>query len=151
MDAILFFDGAAQCNPGPAGAGWAIKDRAGKLLTKGNMYLGEQTNNIAEYTALIEGLKEARKLKIKKLIVAGDSNLVISQLKGDFKVKTASLRPLFEEALAVMQDFKEVDLNWIPREENAIADAESRVAIESYFKESGGVLGTILNKHKFKQ
>lgn len=151
MQAILFFDGAAQCNPGPSGAGWAIKDKTGKILLKAHVYLGEKTNNFAEYTALIEGLKSARGLKIQALVVAGDSNLVISQLNGNFKVRTPALRPLFEEACLLANEFAEIEFNWIPREENELADAESRLAIEEHFKQGGGVLDSILKRHKFKK
>lgn len=149
MRAILFFDGAAICNPGHAGAGFVLKDVEGKVLDKGSKYLGKQTNNFAEYTALINGLECAISHGCKDLIVCGDSNLVIQQMVGDFKVKTETLRPLHQEATDLTRNIPTISFYWIPREENVEADEQSRIALEKEM--SNGVLNSILKKHKFKK
>lgn len=151
MKALLYFDGASTGNPGPSGAGWVINDSKGVTIKKGNKFLGDQTNNFAEYHGLILGMEAAKECGIKDLIVVGDSNLVISQVNGKFKVKTESLIPLFSKAKELQFEFKSIEFHWIPREENQWADRESNQAIEKHFEEQGGVLGSILNKHGFQK
>ena len=126
----LFTDGAARGNPGPAGAGAVIYNPGGHVMAKIGKFLGESTNNVAEYTGLILGLKRARAMGIKELDVFSDSELLVKQLAGDYAVKADHLKPLHEEALALLRQFPDVHVAHIPREENVAADEMSNRAID---------------------
>lgn len=126
----LFTDGAARGNPGPAGAGAVLLSPEGHVVAKVGKFLGDTTNNVAEYTGLILGLKRARAMGIKELDVLSDSELMVKQLSGEYAVKAEHLRPLFEEARALLRAFPDAKLRHIPREENALADAMSNRAID---------------------
>ncbi len=124
------FDGGARGNPGPAGFGVVIRAADGTpIVTVGN-YIGTATNNVAEYSGLIEGLSRAAELKLKHIDVFGDSELVIKQMKGVYKVKNEGLKPLWEQARAIVQEFDRVSFSHIPREENAHADKLYNKAID---------------------
>jgi ribonuclease HI len=126
----LFTDGAARGNPGPAGAGAVIISAEGHVVAKIGKYLGETTNNVAEYTGLILGLKRAKAMGLRELEVLADSELVVKQLTGEYQVKADHLRPLHDEAKALMKGFDVIDLRYIPREENEAADEMSNRAID---------------------
>lgn len=126
----LFTDGAARGNPGPAGAGAVIVSPDGHIVAKVGKFLGDETNNVAEYMGLIIGLKRAKAMGIKELDVLSDSELLVKQLKGEYAVKAEHLRPLHDEARVLLKGFSEVELRHIPREENAQADAMSNRAID---------------------
>jgi len=126
----LFTDGAARGNPGPAGAGAVIISPEGHVVAKVGKYLGETTNNVAEYTGLILGLKRAKAMGLRELEVLADSELVVKQLTGEYQVKADHLRPLHDEARALMKGFDVIDLRYIPREENEAADEMSNRAID---------------------
>lgn len=135
MKHFLFTDGASVGNGGDSGAGFLIKDHQRNVLREGCKYLGEQTNNFAEYTALILGMELALEMGIEELVCCADSNLIVQQMKGDFEVKTATLRPLKKQADTLAGNFKFIAFEWIPREENAEADALSEQAIADYRKD----------------
>jgi ribonuclease HI len=126
----LFTDGAARGNPGPAGAGAVILNPAGHVMAKIGKFLGESTNNVAEYTGLILGLKRAKAMGIKELDVFSDSELLVRQLAGDYAVKADHLKPLHDEAKQLLSAFAEVEVAHIPREENEAADEMSNRAID---------------------
>lgn len=126
----LYTDGAARGNPGPAGAGWAVLDPEGNCVLEGKKYLGETTNNQAEYQALVLALKEALKLGRKGLEVFADSELMIRQLKGEYKVKNEGLKPLHTEALLTLKQFQTYALHHVPREKNKTADRLANEAID---------------------
>jgi ribonuclease HI len=126
----LYTDGAARGNPGPAGAGAVIVSPGGHVVAKIGKFLGESTNNVAEYTGLILGLKRARAMGIKELDVFSDSELLVKQLAGDYAVKADHLKPLYDEAQALLRGFPDVHVAHIPREENAAADEMSNRAID---------------------
>jgi ribonuclease HI len=126
----LYTDGAARGNPGPAGAGAVIVSPGGHIVAKIGKFLGDSTNNVAEYTGLILGLKRARAMGIKELDVFSDSELLVRQLSGDYAVKAEHLRPLHDEAQALLRAFPDVNVAHIPREENAAADEMSNRAID---------------------
>lgn len=126
----LFSDGAARGNPGPAGAGAVILNPAGHVMAKIGKFLGESTNNVAEYTGLILGLKRAKAMGIKELDVFSDSELLVKQLTGDYAVKADHLKPLHDEAKQLLAAFVEVEVSHIPREENQAADEMSNRAID---------------------
>ena len=126
----LFTDGAARGNPGPAGAGAVIISPDGHVVAKVGKYLGETTSNVAEYTGLILGLKRARAMGLRELEVLADSELIVKQLSGEYQVKADHLRPLHDEAKALIAGFDKIDLRHIPREENEAADEMSNRAID---------------------
>ncbi|MGC3997823.1 MAG: ribonuclease HI family protein [Anaeromyxobacter sp.] len=126
----LYTDGAARGNPGPAGAGAVIVNADGHIMAKVGKFLGESTNNVAEYMGLILGLKRAKAMGIKELEVLSDSELLVKQLAGDYAVKAEHLVPLHQEAQQLIQAFQWIQVRHIPREENAQADAMSNRAID---------------------
>jgi len=126
----LFADGASRGNPGPAGAGAVIISPDGHIVAKVGKFLGEETNNVAEYMGLILGLRRAKAMGIKELDVLADSELMVKQLNGDYAVKADHLKPLFEEARALFKAFSEIEIRHVPREQNAQADAMSNRAID---------------------
>lgn len=129
----LFFDGASSGNPGPSGVGYAIFDKDSKKLFSSGLFTGIVTNNVAEYSAVIFGLKTCQNLGIRKLVAYGDSQLVINQLNKKFQVKTQHLWKYFNEASTLMQSFESIELKAVPREQNAVADALSKKGV-SLFK-----------------
>ncbi|TMA31611.1 MAG: ribonuclease HI family protein [Deltaproteobacteria bacterium] len=125
----VFSDGAARGNPGPAGAGAVIKDASGKVLQRLKKALGKTTNNVAEYKGLILGLRKAQELGAREVEVRADSELMIKQLNGKYAVRNEGLKPLYNEAKALLETFK-WNAEHIPREENAEADEMSNRAID---------------------
>jgi ribonuclease HI len=126
----LYCDGAARGNPGPAGAGAVIVNPAGHIVAKVGKFLGDETNNVAEYVGLILGLKRAKAMGIRDLEVLADSELVVKQVNGEYAVKAEHLQPLHAEAVALLKAFEQIEIRHIPREENAQADAMSNRAID---------------------
>jgi len=122
MECILYTDGGARNNPGPAGAGFVIQDKRGKIVATGKKYLGERTNNEAEYEALILGLKKAIELGIEEIQVSMDSELVVRQMNRDYKVKDLELSKLFLKVWNLAGQFKKISYHHIPREKNTLAD-----------------------------
>ena len=130
MKAILFADGAARGNPGPAGAGAVLLDGDGHVLAELTKSLGHTTNNVAEYTALIIGLEEAKRRGVDDLEVHMDSKLVVEQMNGRWKIKHPNMKPLAIRAGELWGSFARRSISHIPREENLIADALSNRAID---------------------
>jgi ribonuclease HI len=128
----LFTDGAARGNPGPAGLGVVLEDDRGLRLWGGHRYVGTATNNQAEYMALIEGLQQAARWKPDRLEVYMDSQLVVEQLVGRYRVKNADLRPLHARAVALLGGFPEAVVSHVPRERNRGADALANRAIDEH-------------------
>ncbi|MGA8575561.1 MAG: ribonuclease HI family protein [Candidatus Cybelea sp.] len=122
MDATLFADGGSRGNPGPAASGAVLLDPAGELVEEIGAYLGVATNNVAEWTALVLGLEAAAKRGIRRLAVRLDSELVVKQLSGEYRVKHAGLQPFYRRARQLIRGFAEVDVRHVPRKENALAD-----------------------------
>lgn len=117
----VFSDGACSGNPGPAGIGVYIRSDKG-VVREISEAIGDATNNIAEYRAFIRGLQEAKALGAEHVRLRTDSQLLYFQLKGDYKVKHANMKPLYEEAMALLKGFKKVECKVVPREENKDAD-----------------------------
>ncbi|MFZ2190279.1 MAG: reverse transcriptase-like protein [Candidatus Magasanikiibacteriota bacterium] len=124
MKLTIFTDGGSRNNPGPAATGIVIKDETGKTISNYGEYLGEQTNNYAEYSALISGLKKAKHLGATEVECFADSKLIVEQLSGHWKVKEPTLQKLFIQAYNTASQFKKVSYKYIPREKNKEADAE---------------------------
>jgi len=130
---VLFSDGAARGNPGPAGAGALLRSEEGEILAEISEYLGETTNNQAEYQALLLGLKKAEELKLTTLKVFLDSELVVKQLNGDYKVKHPDLIPLYREVSALLKKFPSIAVAHVYREKNKEADKLANLAIDNHF------------------
>ncbi len=128
----LFTDGAARGNPGPAGLGMVIEDEHGARLWGGCRYLGVATNNTAEYMALIDGLRAARQWSPDRLEVFLDSQLVVEQMGGRYKVRKPELQALARQAQELLRGFPESVVSYVPRERNRGADALANRAIDEY-------------------
>lgn len=126
----LFCDGASRGNPGPAGAGAVLSNPLGEVETQLARYLGETTNNVAEYQALILGLQEAVRLGVKKLQVFADSELLVRQLNGQYRVKSPHLLPLWRLAKNELQKFEAYTISHVPRAENCLADELANQGID---------------------
>ena len=128
----LFTDGGSRGNPGEAGIGCVLKDpESGKVLQEYKEAIGIQTNNVAEYKALIRGLELAQRFHPNRLICYLDSELIVKQLSGEYRVKMPSLQPLFEEIQTLSDNFKEVSFCHVPREKNAHADRLVNAALDA--------------------
>lgn len=128
--ATLRSDGGARGNPGPAGAGFVI-EVDGRTVCRGGRYLGEVTNNVAEYEALIWGLENVLALGHSGVHVFADSELMVKQLNGAYKVKNAGLRPLYLRALTLLREFDSTHVVHVRREDNTAADAMANEAMDS--------------------
>ena len=122
MKAVLHADGGARGNPGPAGIGVVLKDDSGEVLGEIAAGIGSTTNNVAEYKAVIAGLELALEQGVTEIDVYLDSELVVSQLKGDWKIKNDRLRALAVRARVLLNRFEKSSLNHVRREHNADAD-----------------------------
>jgi len=117
----LYIDGASKGNPGHAGIGVRI-ETGGEVLQEFGGYIGRATNNAAEYRALLRGLQMARDLSAECVSVRSDSELVVKQMNGSYRVKNAALLPLYREARALCRAFQSFDIKHIPRSANVEAD-----------------------------
>jgi broad specificity phosphatase PhoE/ribonuclease HI len=127
---LMEADGGSRGNPGPAGYGAVVRDADGEVLLERYGSLGVATNNVAEYSGLIEGLKAALELNASQVDVRMDSKLVIEQMSGRWQIKNPGLRPLAAEAAALVKRFDGVTFDWIPRERNKAADALANKAMD---------------------
>lgn len=130
MKVILHTDGAARGNPGPAGVGVLIQDPSGHTLAEVSDYLGETTNNVAEYRALVRGLQEARRLGATAVEVRTDSELLSRQINGQYRVKSPALAGLFRQVLELKKGFNSFAIMHVPREENRAADRLANAGID---------------------
>lgn len=126
----LYTDGASRGNPGDAGAGFYLCRTDGEKIAAGGMFLGSVTNNVAEYRALILGLEQAIALNFFRLVVCLDSELVVRQITGRYKVRHPALLPLYEQARELVGRFSTFEARHIPREQNREADALANRAID---------------------
>jgi ribonuclease HI len=133
--ATLAVDGASRGNPGQAGAGAAIIDHNGKSLAEISRYLGQVTNNEAEYQALILGLGLALERKHTSIVIQTDSELMAKQIKGIYRVKEPHLRSLYAKAHKLLEGFKQWDIKAVPRAQNRLADRLSNIAIDKHVEE----------------
>ncbi len=126
---LIYIDGGARGNPGPAGIGVVILDGDKKKVKDYHKYIGVATNNIAEYNALVYALQEAHMLGAKDVTIFMDSELVYKQLKGEFRVKNKNIKPLFEQAIHLINGFQKIELKHIARTLNKEADKLANKAI----------------------
>ena len=123
MKATLFADGGSRGNPGPAASGAVLYDEAGAVLGEIGTFLGVATNNVAEWTGLITGLEAALEAGVTEIAVRLDSELVVKQLSGAYRVKHENLIPLHARAKSLLRKFTSTDVRHVPRKQNAAADA----------------------------
>jgi ribonuclease HI len=123
-------DGGSRGNPGPASYGVVIRDPRGEVVAKLKKYIGRMTNNVAEYYGLIAALDYAQSHGIRALRVESDSELLVRQMRGQYKVKSAELRPLFERARKMAQTFASFKIEHVYRDQNAEADALANEALD---------------------
>ena len=134
---IVYTDGAARGNPGPAGIGVVVTDGRGRTLAEIAEGIGPATNNVAEYRAVLAGLGAAAERGARKVLVRSDSRLLVEQLSGRFRVKNARLIRLHEEARALMKGFREVTFEHVPREENKDADRLANQGVDEWLAGPG--------------
>lgn len=123
MKLTVNVDGGARGNPGPAAIGVVLRDQSGEILGTVSEVIGEATNNVAEYRALLAGIGQARLLGATEIELLGDSELVVKQVKGEYKVKNAGIKPLHAEVLGELAAFHEWSIEHVRREMNSEADA----------------------------
>jgi ribonuclease HI len=126
----IFTDGAARGNPGPAAIGAVIQDEKGKPVVNISLSLGVTTNNQAEYRAIIAALEKAISLGARQVVLYSDSELVVKQINGQYKIKHTALRPLYQEVVRLTGALADFKIAHIPRERNAAADALANKALD---------------------
>ena len=133
---VIYSDGAARGNPGPAASAFTIEDENGKVVKSGARKIGVATNNVAEYTALIDGLRAAAEVTSGDVLCFSDSRLMVSQLRGEYKVKKPHLRELLERAKGMEKLFSSVEYRHVPRENPGIkrVDRMVNLALDSGMK-----------------
>jgi ribonuclease HI len=130
VDLVVACDGASRGNPGPAAVGVAFSDSTGTEVRALSRRIGFATNNQAEFLALIAGLEEAQRLGARRIEVRLDSELVVRQVVGRYRVRHPGLRPLFEQARQLLCSFEEASVRQVPRERNRRADALANAALD---------------------
>ena len=126
----LYVDGACSGNPGPAGAAAILKDADGTTLLEKARAFGPATNNVAEYQAVVLGLELAATLRPKALTIRSDSELLVRQLAGQYKIRASHLKPLYNQVRRLLAPFQVVEIEHIPRQQNAEVDKLARKAVE---------------------
>jgi len=124
-------DGGARGNPGPSAAGIVVEDANGRALVKRGILLGRGTNNEAEYRALIAALEEAARLGAREVEARADSQLLVRQIEGRYRVKAANLKPLFAKVRGLLEQFERWRVVHVPREENQAADRLANMALDA--------------------
>jgi ribonuclease HI len=122
VKALLFTDGGARGNPGPAAYAFVLEAEDGDLLASEGVAIGTATNNVAEYSGLVEGLRRALELGLKHVEVVSDSELMVKQMRGEYRVKNEGLRPLYDEAKQLARRIGDVEYRHVRRAENELAD-----------------------------
>lgn len=126
----LHFDGGSRGNPGPAAYGWVLYDPDGEERESDGVVIGHATNNVAEWTGLLRGIEHALARDVRKLSIRGDSELVVKQVTGAYRVKNAALKPLAEQVATLLRRFDSYDVRHVYRDENARADQVANEAMD---------------------
>jgi ribonuclease HI len=137
---VINSDGAARGNPGPAGIGGIIQDAEGNIIKEFSEFIGKATNNVAEYKALIKALQLVNELKATIVHANLDSELVVKQINGEYKIKNEGLKPLFWEVKSLLSKIK-YQIKYVPREQNKRADKLANEAIDSQADVNAGAEG----------
>jgi ribonuclease HI len=128
---VVHVDGGARGNPGPAAIGVVTSTPDGEVVDELAEPIGEATNNVAEYRALLRGLERARELGATEVEVVNDSELVARQVQGAYKVKHPGLRPLYDQAMEALRGFERWSVRSVPRDQNAHADQLVNAALDA--------------------
>ena len=131
MPHTAYIDGGARGNPGPAAAGAQIVDPSGRVIFSGGLFLGHQTNNEAEYAGLLLALDLLHAAGVRQVRIRSDSELLVRQMQGRYRVKAANLKPLYDRAAAAMRRFDECRFEHVPRERNKDADGLVNQALDA--------------------
>jgi ribonuclease HI len=131
VKATLWTDGGARGNPGPAAYGYVLEAEDGTVLAAHGEAIGEATNNVAEYRALVAGLEKAVELAVDEVEVVSDSELLVKQMRGEYKVKNEALRELWEEATRLARRLRSVRYTAVRREHNELADRLVNEALDA--------------------
>lgn len=131
MKAVLRTDGGARGNPGPGGAGFVLEDVSGTRIACGGKFLGTVTNNVAEYEALLWGLRVAADSAVTHLTVYSDSELLVKQMNGIYRCKHPNMIPLYKQAQTLVKRFDSVAIEHVRREQNADADQLANEAMDA--------------------
>jgi ribonuclease HI len=134
---IVWTDGAARGNPGPAGIGAVVADQAGRTLAEVAAGIGIATNNVAEYRAAIAGLSKAAELGARSVTLRADSKLLVEQLSGRWRIKNPALIRLHQELRRLLQAFREVRFEHVPRERNRHADLLANRGVDAWLAGPG--------------
>ena len=132
VKATLYADGGARGNPGPAASGAVLYAEDGEVLEEIGTFLGVTTNNVAEWTGLLEGLKAALERGVDDIAIRLDSELVVRQLSGAYRVKHPGLIPLHAEAKVLLRKFNRFDVRHVPRKQNKAADAVVNQVLDAH-------------------
>lgn len=127
---VLYCDGASRGNPGPSAIGFVLYDPRGQVVVELGGYIGETTNNVAEYRALISGLETALGRGVHSIGVRLDSMLLVKQVTGEYRVKATHLKPLQRQAVKLLAQFGEATIEHVPRQRNTVADALANEALD---------------------
>lgn len=132
----IFVDGASRGNPGPSGIGIVFYDKEKKIVKKLFKFIGNATNNVAEYSALIYGIQEALIDRYADVTIKSDSELMTRQLRGEYRVKNENLKPYYDQFLHLSRGFEKIKVVSIGRKDNSVADKLANKAIDSRFNVS---------------
>jgi ribonuclease HI len=125
----MYIDGASSCNPGESGAGIVAYDEEGREILRESVYLGQMTNNMAEYEALAHALKRATESQVQDVSIYTDSLLVVNQVLGTYRVHNSTLREYVDKIKKVIRDLSSFKVKHIPRDKNKLADRLAKEAI----------------------
>jgi ribonuclease HI len=128
---VVHVDGGARGNPGPAAVAVVLAGPDGSVVEERAETIGKATNNVAEYRALLLGIERARALGATELELVGDSELIVRQVRGEYRVKDAALKELHAQVIATLKDFDRWTIRNVPREENARADSLVNEALDA--------------------
>ncbi|MBA7652719.1 Bifunctional protein [subsurface metagenome] len=129
---VIFADGASRGNPGSAAIGATIKNKRGKLITFISQRIGRTTNNQAEYRAIIAALEETIRLGVKQVEIKMDSELIVKQINGEYRVKKATLKPLYQQVKQLLGSLEDFTITHIPRQQNTEADNLANKALNGH-------------------
>ena len=130
MTIVAYIDGGARGNPGPAGYGVRIEDEHGTLVSEFNGFLGTSTNNVAEYNGLVAALKYAERHGHKRVHIKSDSELLVKQMRGEYRVKNPGLQPLYQQARTIALGLERIVYEHVRREQNKDADRLANLAMD---------------------
>ncbi len=132
---IAYTDGASRGNPGDAGIGILFVDEQDNVVKEIHEYIGKATNNVAEYTAMLKALKVALEMNFREIDIISDSELMVKQIKGEYKVKNEGLKPLYRKACKLLKGFRNFTFQHVRREHNKRADELANRGIDEAFCE----------------